>query len=161
MLKSAITRSCWYNTLTPTLHRNRSWLNLFTVDRVSKNLYTHSCSFNWAYCLKWFWISFLRFFDYNDTRNRRFIACLKLQVHVIKSPILLNIYFFFQTHSPFFFTFFPSQNFCTMKQNCLTFIESITDLGRNLLKPISFSKYSKLDFLSKATCGMSLKNRLQ
>lgn len=161
MLKSAITHSCWYNTLTPTLHRNRSWLNLFTVDRVSKNLYTHSCSFNWAYCLKWFWISFLRFFDYNDTGNRRFIACLKLQVHVIKSPILLNIYFFFQTHSPFFFTFFPSQNFCTMKQNCLTFIESITDLGRNLLKPISFSKYSKLDFLSKATCGMSLKNRLQ
>lgn len=161
MLKSAITRSCWYNTLTPTLHRNRSWLNLFTVDRVSKNLYTHSCSFNWAYCLKWFWISFLRFFDYIDTGNRRFIACLKLQVHVIKSPILLNIYFFFQTHSPFFFTFFPSQNFCTMKQNCLTFIESITDLGRNLLKPISFSKYSKLDFLSKATCGMSLKNRLQ
>lgn len=161
MLKSAIIRSCWYNTLTPTLHRNRSWLNLFTVDRVSKNLYTHSCSFNWAYCLKWFWISFLRFFDYNDTGNRRFIACLKLQVHVIKSHILLNNYFFFQTHSPFFFTFFPSQNFCTMTQNCLTFIESITDLGRNLLKPISFSKYSKLDFLSKATCGMSLKNRLQ
>lgn len=156
MLKSAITRSCWYNTLTPTLHRNRSWLNLFTVDRVSKNLYTHSCSFNWAYCLKWFWISFLRFFDYNDTGNKRFIAgtCNKI-------PILLNIYFFFQTQSPFFFTFFPSQNFCTMKQNCLTFIESITDLGRNLLKPISFSKYSKLDFLSKATCGMSLKNRLQ
>lgn len=160
MLKSASTHSCWYNTLTPTLHRNRSWLNLFTVDRVSKNLYTHSCSFNWAYCLKWFWISFLRFFDYNDTRNRRFIACLKLQVHVIKSPFYL-IFISFSKHSPFFFTFFPSQNFCIMKQNCLTFIESITDLGRNLLKPISFSKYSKLDFLSKATCGMSLKNRLQ
>lgn len=43
----------------------------------------------------------------------------------------------------------------------LTFIESVTDFGRNRLKPISFSKYSKLDFLSKATCGMSLKNRLK
>lgn len=105
MLKSAITRSCWYNTLTPTLHRNRSWLNLFTVDRVSKNLYTHSCSFNWAYCLKWFWISFLRFFDYNDTGNRRFIACLKLQVHVIKSPFYLIFISFFKhtvlSFSPF------------------------------------------------------------
>lgn len=37
----------------------------------------------------------------------------------------------------------------------------MTDFGRNRLKPISFSKYSKLDFLSKATCGMSLKNRLK
>jgi len=52
---------------------------------------------------------------------------------------------------------------CAVKQRQtleLTFIESITFLGRNLFRPTSLSKYSKLDFLSKATCGMSLKKRL-
>ena len=42
-----------------------------------------------------------------------------------------------------------------------TFMVSVMDFGRNRLKPTSFSKYSKLDFLSKATCGISLKKRLK
>lgn len=78
MLKLVIIRSCWYNIFILILYRNRFWLNLFTVDRVLKNLYIYLCFFNWAYCLKWFWISFFRFFDYNDIGNRRFIVCLKL-----------------------------------------------------------------------------------
>jgi hypothetical protein len=36
----------------------------------------------------------------------------------------------------------------------------MTFLGRNLWRPTSFSKYSKLDFLSRAMWGMSLKQRL-
>ena len=35
------------------------------------------------------------------------------------------------------------------------------DLGRKRLSPISFSRYSMFDFLSKATCCISLKKRLK
>ena len=36
----------------------------------------------------------------------------------------------------------------------------ITFFGRNLWRPTSRSRYSKLDFLSRAMCGISRKNRL-
>lgn len=42
----------------------------------------------------------------------------------------------------------------------ITFIDSMTFRGKNLFSPISFSRNSKFDFLSRAALGMSLKNRL-
>jgi hypothetical protein len=49
---------------------NLSWLNLFTLDNVSKNLYTHSDSDNWAYALKCCCIALRKFLDCKKTKTQ-------------------------------------------------------------------------------------------
>jgi len=57
-----------YTLHTPSEHLNLSWSKRQTVDKVSKNLNTHSSSDRRACCLKVCWISLRNAFGCNQTK---------------------------------------------------------------------------------------------